>query len=149
MPESEDNRAGPLPIDPVVPTFREWMVLRAQYNDVAARMNHARDAVVAAVAARGYQDHKGNQFIDLPFPLTVGETTYSRIKRERRVSIVANEDAAERITFEKGVYERAFPPVRSLDAEELYVLHQEGVLSQAELDEIFEPRESFAFKGTA
>lgn len=148
MPET-DETPGPRPVDPVIPTFREWMILRAQYNDIATRMNRARDEVVTAVDARGYRDHKGNQFIDLPFPLTVGETTYSRIKRERRVSVHANSDVAEAITRARGCYDRAFPPVRYLDSDELYVLYQEGALTQAELDEIFEPRESFAFKGMA
>jgi hypothetical protein len=141
--------SGPVPVDPVIPVFREWMILRAQYADVATRMNRARDQVAEAVEQRGYRDHKGNQFLDLPFPLSVGENTYSRIKRERRVSVVADEDVAERITRAKGVYDRAFPPIRSLDTEELYVLYQEDALTQADLDEILAPRETYAFKGSA
>ncbi|MBD0734085.1 hypothetical protein BGM09_01240 [Streptomyces sp. CBMA29] len=112
-------------------------------------MNLLRDSINRDVEARGVRDHKGNQFIDLPFPLTVGDTTYSRIKRERRVTVIADDDAAERITRAHGCYDRAFPPVRVLDPEELYVLHQEGRLGQEELDEIFQPRETFAFKGVS
>ncbi len=74
-------------------------------------MNKLRDRVVDAVRTRGYADHKGSQYIDLPFPIPVGDSEYIRIKRERRVSIVADLAEAERITKARGenVYRRAFP----------------------------------------
>lgn len=147
MPES--GQAPALPIDPVIPVFREWALTKGKVTELTTHMNKLRDRIAVAVAERGYRDHKGSQYIDLPFPLQVGETEYRRIKRERRVSVVADDDAAERITRAKGVYERAFPPVRTLDINELYVLYQEGILSQDELDAILQARESFAFRGLA
>lgn len=135
------------PIDPIVPRFREWAMLRAQVTELTTQMNRLRDDVSRAVESRGYRDHKGSQYIDLPFPIVIGDTAYQRIKRERRVSVVADDETAERITRAKGCYDRAFPPVRSLDPDELYVLYQEDVLSQQDMDQIFTPRESFAFKG--
>lgn len=149
MPETGQVEREATPVDPVIPTFREWAVLKARVTEMTSRMNKLRDTVAAAVAQRGYRDHKGSQYIDLPFPLQVGDTSYARIKRERRVSVVANEEIAERITRQKGAYDRAFPPVRHLDTDELYVLYQEGVLTQDDLDTILETRESFAFKGMA
>lgn len=144
-PESD----RPVPFDPVIPTFREWAMLKAQQTDLTTRMNKLRDKVSAAVQARGYADHKGSQYIDLPFPIPVGESEYVRIKRERRVSIVADLEAAERITRARGdqIYRRAFPPVPTLDADELYVLLQEGALTEEDMDEIMVQRETFAFRG--
>lgn len=149
MSESGMTEQDARPIDPIIPQFREWAVLRAKVTEMTTRMNKLRDDVAQAVESRGYVDHKGSQFIDLPFPVVVGDASYTRIKRERRVSVVADDAAAERITRAKGCYERAFPPVRSLDPDELYVMYQENVLTQQEMDEIFTPRESFAFKGLA
>jgi hypothetical protein len=149
MPDFELADSDARPIDPIVPKFREWVILRAQVTEMTTRMNRLRDTVSQAVENRGYADHKGSQYIDLPFAVVVGDTSYSRIKRERRVSIIADDEAAERITRKKGCYDRAFPPVRHLDVDELYVLYQEDVLSQDELDEILTPRETFAFKGMA
>lgn len=145
-PESE---ARPVPFDPVIPTFREWAKLKAQQTELTTRMNKLRDKVAAAVEARGYADHKGSQYIDLPFPIPVGESEYIRIKRERRVSVVADTEAAERITRAagEGVYRRAFPPVPTLDADELYVLLQEGVLTEDDMDRIMVKKETFAFRG--
>jgi hypothetical protein len=119
MPDFELADSDARPIDPIVPKFREWVILRAQVTEMTTRMNRLRDTVSQAVENRGYADHKGSQYIDLPF------------------------------ARKKGCYDRAFPPVRHLDVDELYVLYQEDVLSQDELDEILTPRETFAFKGMA
>ncbi|MGW3273918.1 hypothetical protein ACWDFH_20960 [Streptomyces kronopolitis] len=145
-PESE---LRPTPFDPVIPTFREWAMLKAQQTDLTTRMNRLRDKVAAAVQARGYADHKGSQYIDLPFPIPVGDSEYIRIKRERRVSVTADEEAAERILKAKSpeLYRRAFPPVPTLDADELYVLLQEGALTEEEMDQIMVQKETFAFRG--
>ncbi|MEU3979607.1 hypothetical protein AB0F77_05765 [Streptomyces sp. NPDC026672] len=146
---SPEPESKPVPFDPVIPTFREWAVLKAQQTELTSRMNKLRDKVVAAVQSRGYADHKGSQYIDLPFPIPVGDSEYIRIKRERRVSIVADLEAAERITKGRGdqVYRRAFPPVPTLDADELYVLLQEGELSEEDMDQIMVQKETFAFRG--
>ncbi|MEV7902193.1 hypothetical protein [Streptomyces anulatus] len=155
MPDDSDNTAAPepsrIPFDPIIPVFREWALLKAEVTERTTRLNKLRDRVVAAVEQRGYTDHKGSQYLDLPFPVPAGDIEYTRIKRERRVSILADPEAAERITRAKGdtVYRRAFPPVPSLDADELFVLLQEGVLTEEEMDEILVQRESFAFRGLA
>lgn len=153
MPDEFDPTAAPtpqaIPFDPVIPVFREWAALKAQVTDETTRLNKLRDRIAAAVEQRGYTDHKGSQYLDLPFPIPAGDSEYVRIKRERRVSVVADNDAAERITKAKGdgIYRRAFPPVPTLDADELYVLLQEGHLTEAEMDEIFTQRETYAFRG--
>ena len=153
MPEESNPTAASepqrIPFDPIIPVFREWAVLKAQVTEETSRLNKLRDRVVTAVEKRGYTDHKGSQFLDLPFPIPAGDSEYVRIKRERRVSITADEETAERILKSKGeaLYRRAFPPVPTLDADELYVLLQEGHLSEGEMDEILVQRETFAFRG--
>lgn len=153
MPDEINPTAAPesprVPFDPVIPVFREWAVLKARVTDETSRLNKLRDKVVAAVEQRGYTDHKGSQYLDLPFPIAAGDNEYVRIKRERRVSVTADEEAAERILKAKGdaLYRRAFPPVPTLDADELYVLLQEGHISEAEMDEIFVQKETYAFRG--
>ncbi|MFV0135470.1 hypothetical protein ACLGIH_20000 [Streptomyces sp. HMX87] len=153
MPEENNPTAAPetqrIPFDPVIPLFREWAVLKAQVTDQTSRLNKLRDKVAAAVEQRGYTDHKGSQYLDLPFPIPAGDNEYIRIKRERRVSISADEEVAERILKDKGeaLYRRAFPPVPTLDADELYVLLQEGHLTEEEMDRIFVQKETYAFRG--
>ncbi|MFE6745927.1 hypothetical protein ACFVGM_08760 [Kitasatospora purpeofusca] len=133
--------------DPIIPVFREWAILKQQSDSLIRQQNHLRDRVIAAVEERGYRDHKGSQFIDLPYPLPVGDIEYVRIKRECRTSIVADHDAAEEITRERGVFDRAFVLVPSLRPDELYVLLQEGILSESDMDRIFTKKSTYAFRG--
>lgn len=153
MPEEISSTAAPetpaVPFDPVIPLFREWAVLKTQITTETTRLNKLRDKVAAAVEQRGYTDHKGSQFLDLPFPIPAGDNEYIRIKRERRVSISADEEAAEKILKAKdeALYRRAFPLVPTLDPDELYVLLQEGHLTEEEMDRILVQRETYAFRG--
>lgn len=140
---------APVDFDPIIPTFREWALLKSKSVSLTMQLNRLRDRISSAVEERGYKDQKGSQYIDLPFPILTEDGEYNRIKRERRVSIIADPDAAERITRAKGeeIWARAFPPVPTLDCDELYVLLQEGILDEKEMDEILLQKESFAFKG--
>lgn len=133
--------------DPIIPVFRNWAMLKQQSDAIVREQNKLRDQVVNAVQERGYRDHKGSQFIDLPFPLAVGDIEYVRIKRECRTSIVADAEAAERITREKQCFERAFALVPTLQPDELYVLLQEGRITEADMDAIFTKKVTFAFRG--
>lgn len=154
MPSSDLDvyeEAAPAPMDPIIPVFREWALLKSKTDQLTAEQNKLRDRVVKAVEERGYTDHKGSQYLDLPFPITAGDTSYMRIKRERRVTVVPDATAAETILRAKGehIFHRAFPPVPMLDQNELYVLLQEGILTEDDMDAIFIQRESFAFRGLA
>lgn len=133
--------------DPIIPVFRQWAMLKAQSDAMIREQNKLRDQVVNAVEERGYRDHKGSQFIDLPFPLPIGDVEYTRIKRECRTSITADPDIAERITLQRGCYDQAFTLVPTLQPDNLYVLLQEGRLTESDMDEIFVKRITFAFRG--
>jgi hypothetical protein len=151
-PESDvHDSPAPVPIDPIVPLFREWAMLKAEADALTTRRNKLRDRCAAAVAERGYADHKGSQYLDLPWPIEAGGVSYLRIKRERRVTTVPDAEVAESVTRSKGdeIYRRVFPLVPCLDPDELYVLLQEGVLTEDDMDAIFVQHESFAFKGMA
>lgn len=133
--------------DPIIPVFREWAILKHRTDTMIREQNKLRDQVANAVEERGYADHKGSQYIDLPFPIPVGDIEYTRIKRECRTSITADHEIAERVTRERGVFERAFVLVPTLQPDELYVLLQEGALTEGDMDAIFVKRKTFAFRG--
>lgn len=139
----------PVPFDPIIPAFREWAQLKFRVTEMTSRMNKLRDKVSEAVEARGYTDHKGSMFLDLPFGIPAGDGEYVKIKRERRVTVSPDQEAAERITRSKGehIFNRAFPPVPTLDVEELYRLLQEDILTDDDMDSIFVRHITYAFKG--
>ncbi|KJK56216.1 hypothetical protein [Saccharothrix sp. ST-888] len=147
MTETDSDDRAELPFDPILPSVRRWAMLKRETERIGAERDKLRDTIARAVIERGYRDHKGSQYLDLPMEIE----GLTRIKRERRVTVTADSSVAEEITRSKGeeIYRRAFPPVPTLDTEELYVLLQEGVLTESDMDTIFVQRESFAFKGVS
>lgn len=133
--------------DPIIPLFRQWTLLKDDVEEANRELASLRDQCIAAIEARGERDHRGSQWIKLPFP--IGNKGFTSIKRERRISHQTDEEVAEAITRSKDCYEVCFPLRRILDQEELYVQYQKGVLSQEDMDMIFTQVESWSFRPTA
>lgn len=125
-----------------------WLYLKSQADELVARTNQARDRVTAAVRDSGdaYLDDRGHLYVDLDRPLTVGETTYTAVKREKRITRTANEDRAHELAEQLGLLDRLFPDRPVFDEQELYVAYQEGKISEEEIDALYDIKESWALK---
>lgn len=138
--------------DPVPSTARqilEWLYVKSQADAAVARANKLREGVTALVREEGYTDDKGNVFLDLEQPLTVGEKTYSAVKRELRVKRIPNEERIRELAERVGALDRLFPLKPVVDVEELYVLYQEGIVSETDIDSVFDTDSSWALKAVA
>lgn len=140
----------PISLDPENPIekVRQFLLLKFQETQVVTRKNYLRDEISAYVDAAGETDEKGNKFWKLPTPIEVNGQTFTEVKREKRTSIGLDEDAVDTLVNEKGVRDRVYKEVTTtvLDQDELYVLNQEGVITDEELDALFTEKVSYAFK---
>jgi hypothetical protein len=140
----------PISLDPENPVekVRQFLVLKFQETQVVTRKNHLRDEISAFVDANGEVDEKGSKFWTLPAAIEVNGQKFTEVKREKRTSISLDEDAVENLVNAKGIRDRVFKEVTTtvLDQDELYVLNQEGVISDEELDALFAENISYAFK---
>jgi hypothetical protein len=140
----------PINLDPETPLekVRQFLILKFQEQQIVTRKNKLRDDVSAHVDATGEVDEKGSKFWKLPTPIEVNGQKFTEIKRERRVSTKLDVDAVDTLVNEKGLRDRVYKQVTTevLDQDELYVLNQEGVISDAELDGLWVESASFAFK---
>lgn len=127
----------------------QWATIRAEIDTLTARANHLRDELSQLVDSQGDVDDKGHRYLQLPSPITVGEKTYGAIKRERRVSTVFKEDEAEETLQAKGLLARAQETITVLSQDAIYLLNQEGLLSDEEIDSFFGKKISFAFRPIA
>jgi hypothetical protein len=125
-----------------------WLYLKTQADELVASANKARDRVTQAVrdSADAYIDDRGHVYLDLDDPLTVGETTYSAVKREKRITRIANQTRAYDLATRLGLVDRLFPPTPVFDEQELFVAYQEGVISEEEIDGLYDVKESWALK---
>lgn len=126
----------------------EWLHVKRQADQLVARANQLRDEVTKVVrdSQDAYVDDRGNLFLDLPKALTVGETTYGAIKREKRITRFPNEDRIRELAERTGTLDRLFPSQPVLDEQELYVLYQEGLITEQDIDGSYDVKESWALK---
>lgn len=124
---------------------KEWVLLKRRIDTETKRLNQIRDHLMSVAAAEGEEDEKGSLFLAFD-PVTAGGQTYSTIKRERRVSVSLLSDKVETLADKKDLRDRLYKMVPVLDQDELYVLNQEGKITDRELDSLFEEKETWAFK---
>lgn len=131
-----------------VAKVREFLTLKFQEGLIVTRKNHLRDEISEFVDENGEVDEKGSKFWELPTPIEVNGQTFKSVKREKRTSIVLAEEAVEALLEQKGLKDRVYKPVTTvvLDQDELYVLNQEGLITDEELDSLFVENVSWAFK---
>lgn len=139
------------PASPVARTVLEWLYLKTQADELVARTNQARDNVTRVLCAseKAVTDDRGHLWLDLDAPLRIGEATYSAVKREKRVTKLANEQRAYDFACEKNLLTRLFPERPTFDEAELYVLYQQGLITEIELDDLYDVRTTWALKAVA
>jgi hypothetical protein len=131
------------------------------YRDTEAKAtpikNAARDLIKGWLTLKdqlgrfpnGRVDENGHRYLDFDQPLVIGDVTYTGIQAQRKTSASIDLEAAEKLLREKGgeaLYDVVFKRqvVREFDEDELFVLHQQGVLTDDELDSLETETESYA-----
>lgn len=132
--------------DSIEARLLQWATMKSEGDLIAKRQKALRDEMSEAIKADGVPDEKGSLYLNLNSEVSVGDKTYRTLKYERRVSERLDETAAEQLLAGKGLLERAMKTVVMFDPNELYVLNQEGLLTDEELDSLIVISESWAFK---
>lgn len=118
------------PIPQVAPLLTEFGGHRKMSKELDARIKGLRDRLMAILERHGKPDDKGSLWIEFDDPIA----GFEAIKRERRASVVLNEDRAEEILTDAGVYDECTDVQITIDAGQmdlvLDVLKKAGVYDQ-------------------
>jgi hypothetical protein len=127
--------------------FAEHITLKRQGSVLTTRADalksKLKDWFKSTASDDVYENEQGSKFYDFPETISDGKETYKGMELRRSVSAKFNEDEATKILQRKGVYNEALTPV--LDQDKIYVLLQEGKITEKDIDKMFEETESFAF----
>lgn len=130
--------------DPTAMKAKQYLFIKRDIEEQTARLTVLKADLMRMVEAKGEPDDKGSQYLDLPYPIEVGDRSYSTLKREHKSgSISFNEEAALALAEKLGIRERVVQTVEVIDQNEFYVLNQEGVISDEQLDGLFEQKPDF------
>lgn len=134
------------PLDPAE-TFAQHIVLKRQAATLSTRgdalKKKLKDWFGSASDDEVYTNENGSKFFDFPETISDGKESFKGMELRRSVGTKFNEVEATRILQRKGVFQQALTPV--LDQEKIYVLLQEGKITEKDIDKMFEETESFAF----
>jgi hypothetical protein len=130
----------------IVGKLLQFLDLKDQVVTTTKRVDGLKRDLLDHVKSYGETDDKGHRTFTLPEPVEFGDKTYTGFQQQRRVTQSFDTEAAEKVLKDKGLWERATVVVREIDQNEVYVLNQEGLLTDGELDSLFAERETFAFR---
>lgn len=107
-------------------------------DEAAARVKQQRDTLIAYAEENGVEDSNGHQWVE------VGD--FARIKRERRVTTVMDEEFVEEWLKEHKLWDQCSRIITVIDEDALYAAIYDDTIPQDIADQMFAQRETFALK---
>jgi bacterioferritin (cytochrome b1) len=111
----------------------EYAMLKKSIEHYEARQKELKASLFAKIEADGFEDDKGNLWLELPEPVE----GYVSLQKQKRVTRKIDEMLAEDLIEKKGLADRLYKTVRVVDEDELMAALYEGLLTEEEVDEMF------------
>jgi len=148
---TEDQQAEPAPhqqmseeeYENFLRESREMILTREQKTRIANRESELKKVLMDALKVFGDPYGTSGQHQTIEFPKAIRGIT--RFVRQSKVVNEVNEEAAEAIARRQGIYDRLFKPVMTLDDAAVLVALREGILTEADVEEIFPKKTIYAF----
>lgn len=122
---------------------REMILVREQKARVAKRETELKGVLMDELAAYGSPYGTSGQHRTIEFPKPI--RGIARLVRQSKVTTEVDETKAEAIARQRGIYDRLFKPVMQLDDAAVLVALEEGLLTEADIAEIFQKKTIYAF----
>jgi hypothetical protein len=124
----------------IVNEVRQYVSVQDQIKLLTDRKNKLRDELLAVVTELGQEDGlKGHLF----YEVNDGVSGISGIQKQKNVGNSYDEDAAERILKDKGLWEKCTKMVRVPVEDEIRAARFTEQLSDEDIDAIFPPTISY------
>lgn len=127
----------------------QYLSFKEDEKNAKEAQKELRDNLDSYVKKYGYEDARGNWFLELPSPVQVGDKFVKVLKAERRTRLIFNEDRAIELAEAKGVKKRLIKTMEYVDQDEIYVLYQEDHFTDEEVDSMFDKDYQWAFQTLA
>jgi hypothetical protein len=131
--------------DPKDPGFMtkvvDFITLKRRIDDMTKEQSSIKADLSELVDTVGEPDEKGHLWLRLPHEVD----GYTSLQRQRKVSQSLDEDAAESLLKEKGLYERCYVQQPVLKEDEVMACLYEGLITEEEIDKMFPKKVSWAF----
>lgn len=123
-------------------TSRELVILREQKKRLEEREGELKKVLMKVLEGSGEPYGPDGQHRTIAFPRAI--RGISGFVRQTKVSTTVDSVKAEAIARHKGIYDRLFKPVPTLDQDAVMVALAEHLLTDDDLEEIFPKSVSYA-----
>lgn len=137
----EAEQHQPTEEEQLVKAAREYIRIKDVIANLTKEANRRRDELAELVIENGEEDESGHFWLELPEDVE----GYIALKRERRVSQVVDTEAAEQLLTERGLYDRCFKLVPTLDEDAVMACVYDDLLTADDLDVMFPKKITWAF----
>lgn len=122
---------------------REMVLIREQKARVAKREGELKGVLMDVLAAFGepYGEEGQHRYIKFPKPIR----GIAGFIRQKKTLNEIDETKCESIARQRGLYDRLYKPVMTLDESAVMVAHDEGLLTDADIEAMFPKKEQYAF----
>lgn len=120
---------------------KKYLTFRKGRESFQKNEDTMKKALMEDLASQGEVDDKGHRYFYFPEEV---DGVFG-LKRERRVSQILNEDAAMDLIERYGLQEVCIEHVPVLNEDALLAEAYKGTISDAEMQSLYETKESFAF----
>lgn len=125
----------------VVSWFRQFVLLKKQREALEKREKEVKTRISGYVEEHGYEDEKGHVLFDLPEPVE----GFAHLKRERRQSRALDQDRAEALLRERGIYDDCTRTIVVLDEDAIMQAYYNEQLTEEDIDSMFNTKVTYAF----
>lgn len=124
----------------------EYILISKDEAIIRKRREELRDSLKTWLLSNGEPDENGNYRYYFDKPVILDDQEINGLMAQRRVSEMINEDTAFEVAERYGVLDQVVTEIitTELDMDMLYVLNQQGVIPDEDIDSIFEFNETFA-----
>lgn len=130
----------PQPMDVVEAQVREYKYLKEQIDLLSKRQKQIRDELMILVEQTGYEDDQGHLWVEFDEDIDgVGA-----LQRQRRVSRSLDEESAEKILTDAGVWDKCTELKRVVNEDAVMQALYDEELTEVDVDGVYPPKITWA-----
>ena len=127
-------------LEPLRKEVQQYVFLKEEVTAIEARVGTLRKRILAAVEELGEANEKGS--IVLPIDDNVSNT--ANVVKQRRVSKAFDEDKANDLLKEKGLFETVTKTITVLDQDAVMAAYYDGKLTDEDIESMFPEKVTWA-----
>jgi len=139
MPIINESNSGP-DLEPIRKEVQQYVLLKDEVTSIESRVGVLRKRLLSTIEDLGETNDKGS----IVLPINDSTSNTASIIKQRRVSKVFDEDKANNLLAEKGLFDSCVKTITVLDQDAVMAAYYDGKLTDEDIETMFPEKVSWA-----